>query len=138
MALTIKTHRVVLFGLQWFPIDNGIHSSKIGDSSGVKFTLDINEGTVVLRIIGTPSLSSFFLYHRVITCVYEVIAAHRFEGVRCAHQKGVRARLHEYTYIILAIFFRRSFDDTHLYVLIRWVPREPLLLRQIGQAQVVY
>lgn len=131
-SLTIQTHRIVLLGLQRFSVDDRVHAGEIGDCAGVEFTVDINEGAVMLRVVRAPRLTALLLHHRVVARVHRVITTHRLEGVGGAHEQIVRSGLHQDANVILAVFLRRALDDAHLHVGLRRVPGQPLLLRQIG------
>lgn len=137
-SLTVQTHRIVLLGLQRFSIDDRIHAREIGDRAGVEFTVDVDEGAVVLRIVRAPRLTALLLHHRVVARVHRVITAHRLEGVGGAHEQIARPGLHQDANVILAVLLGRALDDAHLHVVLRRVPGQPLLLRQIGQTEIMY
>lgn len=137
-ALTVQTHRVVLLGLQRLPIDYRVHAGEIGDRARVEFTVDVDEGAVVLRIVRAPRLPALLLHDRVVARVYRIITAHGLEGVGGAHEEVVRPGLHQDANVILAILLGRTLHDAHLHVVLRRVPGQPLLLRQVGQAEIVH
>ena len=137
-SLTVQTHRVVLLGLQWLPIDYRVHTREISDRAGVEFTVDIDEGTVVLWVIRAPSLTALLLHNCVVARVYRIITAHGLEGVGSTHEEIVRPGLHEDTNVVLAVFLGCTFDDTHLHVVLCRVPGQPPLLRQVGQTEIMH
>lgn len=136
--LTVQTHRVVLLSLQRFPINYRVHAREIGDRAGVQFTIDVDESAVVLRIVRAPRLAALLLHNRVVARVHRVITAHGLEGVGGAHEEIIRPGLHQDANIILAVLLGRAFDDAHLHIVLRRVPGQPLLLRQVGQTEIMH
>lgn len=135
---TIETHRVVLFSLQGFPVNNWVHAREIGDGAGVEFPVHVHEGAVVLGIVRAHRLAALLRLVDVFAGLERVVPAHGLERVRAAHQQTPRARLHQDADVILTRLVVLALDHAHLHVLLRRVPRQPLLLRQVRQAQIVH
>lgn len=94
LSLTVQTHRIVLLGLQRFSIDDRVHAREIGDRAGVEFTVDVDEGAVMLRVVRAPRLTALLFHHRIVARVHRVITTHRLEGVGGTHEQIVRSALH--------------------------------------------
>lgn len=124
--------------MERLPVDDRVHPREIGHRARVKLPVNVNEGAVVPWIVGAHRLATLLLQYRVIAGVHPVVTAHRLERVRRAHKQRVRVRLDEDANIVLAILLRRALHQAHLHVTVGRVPSQPLLLGQIGQAQIVH
>ena len=124
--------------MQRLPVDDRVHSREVGHRAGVKFTVHVDKGAVVARVVRAHRLAALLLQDRIIAGVYAVVTAHWLERVRRAHQQRVRVRLDEDANVVLAILLGRALHQAHLHVTVGRVPSQPLLLGQISQAQIVH
>lgn len=127
-----------MLGLQRFPVNDRVHSSEIGNGPREQFTVHVDVGAVMLRVIGTQCLGQLLAGHAIVAGMHVVVAAHGLERVGAAHEETVATTFGQDANVILTVLVVLALHLTHLHVHVWRVPRQALLLRQVGQAEVVH